>query len=597
MSSIDNLRKEAKRRLKALRAQTGTSPAAAPTLRDVQHALAREHGHESWKAMIESIEREQQERAAPPADLVAAFLEFACWDHHVHGKGDHRRADLAAQRLLAQHPRITHDSIYTAVVCGDVDDVRRHIAERPASAREPGGSRGWTPLLYLCFTRFTHQPTLENAVAIGRMLLDAGANPNDFYMAESAPYSALVGAAGEGEQDSPRQPWAVAMFELLLARGAKPFDQQVLYNTHFSGDVLWWLELVWTHTRNTELAAAWDDPEWRMLDMGNYGTGARFLEHLAEKKRDSRLRDWIVAHGAHSTTSAKVPANQRERDPGPLDDLFTAAARDDADAVARLLDAGVPIEIEDKTKQRTLHVAAAANAVNVARLLLERGAEVDPVETRWSATPMGFASYNHHTSILDLLSTRSRDIYDLCFEGFVDRVREVLAEDSQRAKSLPSPLFWLPEDEDKALALADMLLTAGADGGRHNVSGRTPADVAAHRGMPRLAARLRQAESARPVPLSGELETLDALAHDLVLAYDSGFEPAMQRLSDHFKRQLTWDELRKAVREQLSSIPPEQVPARTQTDVYFAVPQARLLVARASGFETWDTLARYHQVT
>ena len=58
--------------------------------------------------------------------------------------------------------------------------------------------------------------------------------------------------------------------------------------------------------------------------------------------------------------------------------------------------------------------------MNVARLLLERGAEVDPVETRWHATPMGVASFHRHTAILDLLDTRSRDLYDLCFEGYAD---------------------------------------------------------------------------------------------------------------------------------------------------------------------------------
>jgi hypothetical protein len=388
------------------------------------------------------------------------------------------------------------------------------------------------------------------------------------------------------------------MFELLLEHGAKPFDQQVLYNTHFSGEVLWWLELVWKHTKDTGLAAEWNDPEWRMLDMGGYGTGASFLQDLAEKKRDTRLRDWVVAHGANSTTPAKVSVNRRDREPGPLDDLFTAAANDDVEAVARLLDAGVPIEIEDKTKQRPLHVAASHNSLKVATLLVERGAEIDPVETRWDATPMGFASYYHHSQILDLLSARSRDLYDLCFEGYVDRVRVVLREEPQRATSQPSPLFWLSEDEDNALAIADMLLVAGADAGRRNVSGRTPADVAERRGMLRLAARLRKAETARPAPPSGELEKLDALANDLVLAYDSGFEPGMQRLREHFHQPaLTWEEVRKRVRDLLAEIPPEQVPHRSQTDVYFAVPQARLLIARVSGFETWDALARYHQGT
>ena len=598
MSSIDNLKKEAKRRLKALRAQAGA--AAAPTLREVQHALAREHGHQSWKAMIESIRREAEPPRTVPSDSSAAFLEFACWDHHIHGRGDHRKADLAAQRLLAQHPEIGRESIYTAVVCGEIVDVRRRIAADPRAAREIGGPRGWTPLLYLCFTRFTHQPTLDNAVAIGRLLLDNGANPNDFYMAGDAPYSALVGVAGEGEQDSPRQPWATAMFELLLERGAKPFDQQVLYNTHFSGDVVWWLELVWKHTKDTALAEAWRDPEWRMLDMGNYGTGARFLQDLSEKTRQPRLREWIAEHGANSTTPAKVSANRREREPGPLDEMFTAAAHDDAEAVARLLDAGIPIETEDGTKQRPLHVAAARNAMNVARLLIQRGAEIDPRETRWRAAPMDLAAFHGHTTMLDLLAPYSRDLYALCAEGYVDRVRDVLRVQPDLAKGTPgdqSLLFWLPEDEDAALQIAEMLIANGADAGRRNMSARTPADEAERRGMPRVAARLRQAEVHRPIPPSGQFETLDALSHDLVLAYDSGFEPALQRLRAHFNRELTWEELRNIVREQLSKIPREQRPQPAMYDSYFGVLEAQLLIARASGFDTWEALARYHQAT
>ena len=159
--------------------------------------------------------------------------------------------DRAAQRMLAQDPSIARDSIYTAIVCGDREEVARILAARPEAARDRGGARGWTPILYLAYTRFTHTPTIENALAIARLLLDHGADPNDFYMAGDARYTVLVGVAGEGEQDSPRQPYAAALFDLLLERGAEPFDIQVLYNTHFSGDILWWLELVYKHTIHT----------------------------------------------------------------------------------------------------------------------------------------------------------------------------------------------------------------------------------------------------------------------------------------------------------------------------------------------------------
>ena len=62
MSTLDNFKKEAKRWLKALRAERSAArerrlkrayptALADPGLRDVQHALAREHGHESWIAL------------------------------------------------------------------------------------------------------------------------------------------------------------------------------------------------------------------------------------------------------------------------------------------------------------------------------------------------------------------------------------------------------------------------------------------------------------------------------------------------------------------------------------------------------------------
>ena len=43
-----------------------TAP-ADPVLRDVQHALAREYGHEIWVALKKALEQPCRSRAAPPA--------------------------------------------------------------------------------------------------------------------------------------------------------------------------------------------------------------------------------------------------------------------------------------------------------------------------------------------------------------------------------------------------------------------------------------------------------------------------------------------------------------------------------------------------
>ena len=490
------------------------------------------------------------------AECIVAFLESACWDHHVHGKRDHRMHDRAAQRLLAQDLSIARDSIFTAVVCGNLEEVQRLLAARPEAARERGGSRGRTPILYLAYTRFTHQPTFDNAISIARLLLDHGADPNDFYMAGDSRYTALVGAAAEGEQDSPRQPYAAALFELLLERGAEPFDIQVLYNTHFSGDVLWWLKLVHEHTIHTPRAVAWKDSDWPMFDMGAYGSGARFLLEVAVKKRDAALAEWLLARGANpnaapardkrfpkrSLYELAVMENVPEiaellarhgasRSTPALDEqeafidacvrldgdrartlllahpesllsptaMFEAARRDRADVLALLLDLGVRLEIQDHTGKRPLHEAAFNNSLSAARFLVERGAVIDPRESTYNGTPMGWAAHADRTQMVDFLSHRSRDIWTLCFNGYVERVREVLAEEPHLARLVDkdglTPLWWLPDNEGTAMRIVELLLAAGADPSAASKNSRTAADWARRRGMREVAARLEAAAS------------------------------------------------------------------------------------------------------
>jgi hypothetical protein len=91
-SSLENLRKEAKRWLHALRADDAEARArlraawpgapAQPVLRDVQHALAREFGLENWSAFsiaIEDIALANQSREK----LIDEFLVHSCIHYGV----------------------------------------------------------------------------------------------------------------------------------------------------------------------------------------------------------------------------------------------------------------------------------------------------------------------------------------------------------------------------------------------------------------------------------------------------------------------------------------------------------------------------------
>lgn len=565
MSTLDNFKKEAKRWLRALRSgdvsarqrldRTWRSAPAQPVLRDLQHALALEHGFRDWRELKQQAEDQSRPlRATLDASRVATFLELACWDHHTHGAGDHRMHDRGAQRHLAQHPDIAHHDLYCAIVCGNLAYVRDALREHPEAARAAGGARGWTPLLYLTYTRLTHQPTIDNALAIARLLLDHGANPNDFYPAGDSQYSCLVGAAGEGEQNSPRQPYALELYRLLLDRGAGPYDIQVLYNTHFSGDMIWWLDPTYEHTVKLGRKADWDDPDWRMLNMGGYGPGAFFIINTAIRRNKPELAAWALARGANPnlpagpSTHPKFHPRQSLYQTATLLEsheiagllvrhgatvtppvlrpeeefiaacmrldrpavasmlaahpeylrshlaLFEAARRDRADVVALLLDLGVPIEIEDPGKARALHHAAGHDALRVAQLLIDRGAEIDPRESNWNATPIGWASHSDHTRMLDLLSRHSRNVWTLAFRGYVDRLREVLRERPELARQTSrdgiTPLWWLPDDDAKAMEVVELLLAAGADPAQRSTQGATAAGWARKRGMTAVAERL-----------------------------------------------------------------------------------------------------------
>lgn len=568
MSTLDNLRKDAKRWLKALRshdaeARTRLERAwphapAQPGLRDIQHALARERGAQNWKELTAAAAASEP-AARDRRDVLAAFLEYACWDNDVHGRGDYDRNARAALRILEQHPEIARHSIFTAVVCGEIGEVRRILAAQPQAARESGGARAWPPLVYLCYARAPLPAAGENALEIARLLLDHGADPNAYYMAGDSPYTALVGVAGEGEQDALPHPQAAALYQLLLDRGAGPYDIQVLYNTHFRGNVLWWLELTYRQCVKLGRESEWRDPHWPMFDMGPYGSGARYLLGIAVTKHDLKLAEWVLSHGAGpneppardprytkrtlyqdalarglSEMAALLARYGAAQDPPLLDPdeqftaaclrgdwdearslaaqhpellrsphaIFAAASADRADVVAFLLDLGVSIEIQDRQKQRPLHVAAAEDAVHVAELLIERGAEIDPHESHWNAVPIGFARYGHKQAMLDLLGRYTRDVWALTVTGKVQRLRQVLAQQPELARVVNragfTPLCWLPEDEALAEEAVGLLLAHGADPSIAAADGTTPADYARKRGLHAAARKLAAAKVKLP---------------------------------------------------------------------------------------------------
>ena len=166
MSTLDNLRKEAKRWLKALRAgdtdarvrlsRAYPNGPANPSLRDVQHALAREHGHESWVALKANL-------AAPIDRVVTDPLLTTLLDAADRGEAA-RVADLldAHPNLINQRGVLSgHTGLRTALHFGvQHEAVVRCLLERGAdpNVRDEGdnafplhfaGENGHVPIIRL----------------------------------------------------------------------------------------------------------------------------------------------------------------------------------------------------------------------------------------------------------------------------------------------------------------------------------------------------------------------------------------------------------------------------------------------------------------
>jgi ankyrin repeat protein len=193
-----------------------------------------------------------------------------------------------------------------------------------------------------------------------RLLLDAGADPNDY--ADDADEAAPVLYAAV------RANAPAALFELLLSRGANP---------------------------------------------GSPGPDGRTPYAFAISKGRTDLADLLRSYGAADDASAAdellaaclsgdLAAARRfaERDhglPGSLTDeqraaaLARAAETGNAAGLVVMLDLGFPADARGELGATPLHTAAYAGSAGVAALLLHRGADLEATDGNWNSTPLDWA--------------------------------------------------------------------------------------------------------------------------------------------------------------------------------------------------------------
>ncbi len=523
--SFESLRKEAKRRLRELRVS-----GSALGLREVQQMLAREHGFAGWAALKEHCELRALDQASE-AERVAEFLTRACLSY---GRDDWPDKWRRAERIRMHHPEVARANLYCACVAGELERVRELLAADATLATRPGGPQAWPPLLFVCYGRLPHPPAGEHALAIARLLLDHGADPDSYFLWDDTyHFSAMTGAIGKGELGQPAPPRARELVELLLARGASPNEGQGLYDDMLEGDDPTWLELLLAHGLTAEHLTNWSShAPMRLLDY--------LLGHAIKEGHIARAR-CLLAHGArpdvpdyydhrtghenamlagnlelaelllqHGATPAELggrdafvaacmrvdaPAARRLLDGHPeylehVDPLIEAAERGRVEPVRLMLDLGTSPNRVGKHDKLPLHVASGReDGRELVALLLDGGA--DACARVYGGTAARWAIMAGQIELARFIAERSRHPHDAAESGHVELLAELLAQDASAARRVDpngnTPLHRLPEDVERAREVLELLLRHGADAAARNQAGLTPAAAFEERGLDELA--------------------------------------------------------------------------------------------------------------
>ncbi|HEV7324513.1 MAG TPA: hypothetical protein VGN91_05560 [Bosea sp. (in: a-proteobacteria)] len=555
-SNLETIRRQAKRWLKEIEAgdtealarfrKLMPSHAGPAKLREVQHALARDYGLASWAALKQELAT-REAAARGHAALVALFLEKSALRYGVRPgtqnwgeyEADRPARGALAQRLLERHPEIVGDSIHTAVAAHDLDAVRGYISTDATLAEKPSEFDGWTPLVRLAFTRLPNEALSHNAVAIAQLLLDHGADPNALFSDGTNHFTPLTGVIGGGESNQPAHPQSEALARLLIDRGADPLNGQALYNSSLGADDVTWLDLLWNETDKRGESRRWHEPVRELpappLDylLGNAvprqpkraawllarGASAQALNAYSKQSLvkqamlDGRsdLVRLLVDNGAspveltgqEAFTAALARGDEAEarrlldgnpdflRDPAPF---LVAIRQGKAEIAALAVRLGVSPDAQTRDGVRALHEAAGSDAIEIVALLVEAGAEIDPIERRYSSTPLGWARHQGASAAQIYLASRSHDVQALCEAAEIERLETLFAETpalaNAPARSGKPPLFCLPDDDTSACDLVEFLLAAGSDPAARDAEGLAAAEVARKRGLLDAAALL-----------------------------------------------------------------------------------------------------------
>lgn len=208
----------------------------------------------------------------------------------------------------------------------------------------------------------------------------------------------------------------------------------------------------------------------------------------------SELLDAVKADDAGRVQAAiSAGADINENDVYMGSPLHIAVARGKVEIAKLLLDAGADIEAAAKgslNKAHPLHIAARVNGVAIAALLIERGAKVDSRDSQ-SRTPLFVAASSGQAEVAEFLLKAGADplaeesdyhdvaIYIAAMNGNLDVVKLFVSKgvsvNYRNTHTGETPL-WVAA-MDNRIGVMEFLLTNGANPNIADHMGRTPFKV------------------------------------------------------------------------------------------------------------------------